>query len=129
MAVPQTISQITDLGIGASGVNILDGLSAATLDEMSVVQVFASRESVDVTLQIVVGDVEVMRLGPCAVDATVGNPPVTPNNLIYQGLGKPTQKIAINGTNVNAAAQELKCIVKIVSVNDAAVMPALIAIG
>ena len=126
MAVPLSIPDITDLEIGASGTDVLQNQAAALLDEPSFIQIFASRESVDVTLQVKVGDVEVVPLGPCALDATVGNAPVVPDDLLYFGMGKKGQRIQILGTNANAAAQELKTITRIVSVSDAMIQPQLL---
>jgi len=126
MAPPQTLSVILDLAIGASNIDLLDGQAQALVDEDSVCSVYASRESVDVTFQIKTGDIEAMPLGPCAVNATVGNSPSTRDNLIWRGTIREGQRLQVRGTNVNAAAQELKIIAQIVPMRVAIAMPIII---
>ncbi len=129
MAVPLTLSIIQDLAIGASNIDLLQNEANALLDEDSVVSVYASRESVDVTMQIKTGDVEVMPLGPTAVNAVVGNSPSTRDDLIWRGSARAGQRVQLRATNVNAAAQELKTITQIVPMRAAIAMPVLIPNG
>lgn len=129
MPIPSVIPFRADLAIGASGVDVLADFAQAQLKEASVVQIFLNRESVDVTAQIKVGDVEVMPLGPSAINATVGDVPLFPDDLMVNTIGKAGDHIQVLGTNVNAAAQEIGVIVKIVALVDAIKMPSLVALG
>lgn len=129
MPIPSVITFRADLAIGASGVDVLQDFAQAQLKEAAVVQIFLNRESVDVQAQVKVGDVEVMPLGPMAINATVGDVPLTPDDLILQTIGNAGDHIQILGTNVNAAAQEIGVIVRIIALVDAMRMPSLVALS
>lgn len=128
MPIPSVITLRLDLAIGASGLDVLTDFAQAKLKEASVVQIFMNRESVDVTAQVKVGDVEVMPQGPSAINATVGDVPLVPDDLIVNTIGNAGDQIQVLGTNVNAAAQEIGLIVKIVALEDALRMPSLVAL-
>lgn len=127
MARPLTISQITDLAIGATSENILNGIADAQLDEDSLVIVYMNRESVDVTAQITVGSVQVMPFGTSAINATAGSSPVVPDNRVCITAGRKGETLAINGANVNAAAQELRATVFIIPLVDIRNYPTILS--
>jgi len=129
MGVPITLSIILDVPIGGSNIDLLADESTALVDEDSVVSVYASRESVDVTFQLKTADVEVMPLGSCGINTVVGNSPSTRDNLVWRGVARKGQRVQIRATNVNAAPQELKTITQIVPMRAAIPMPILIPGG
>jgi len=129
MPIPASLIQVTDLAIGASGVDILALEGSAQLKEDALVLIFANRESVDVTLQLKMGDVEVLPLAGAAVNATLGDIPIIPDDLVLRTLGQTGDRVQVLGTNVNAAAQELRVLVMIIALSDIAEIPALASIG
>jgi len=129
MPIPSAITFRADLAIGASAVDVLADNAQALLKEPAYVMIFLNRESVDVAVQCKIGDVEVVPLGPCPINATIGDTPLFPDDLILPTLGNAGDRVQILGTNVNAAAQELGVIVRIVAIRDALTMPALVQMG
>lgn len=124
---PTTLSIIEDLAIGASGVDILREQADAQVKELSVAVVYMNRESVDVTAQIKAGSDEVMPLGPSAVNATVGDTPLIPDDRAVITFLRPGERLQVLGTNANAAAQELRVVVQIYAFTDVQRVPALLA--
>jgi len=129
MADPYSLPQITDLAIGAAAVDILREQATALMDEDSIVLLFANRESVDVTIQIKSGGFEVYPVGPASINAVLGDMPIIPDDLLYRGVVKKGERIQALGTNVNAAAQELRVLAMIVALSDAAALPQLISVA
>ncbi len=129
MGEPYTLQQTTDLAIAASGIDILREQATALVDEDSVALVFANRESVDVTLQIKSGKIEAMPLAGAAINAVLGDVPIIPDDLMVRTTVKQGERIQVLGTNVNAAPQELRVTVWIVSALDAVAMPQLISLS
>lgn len=126
---PIALGNRYDLAISASGYNVLTGIAKAKLTEPSAITIFLNRESVDVTAQILIGDREVYSLGPASVNATVGDMPIVPDDLIIKTTGFAGEEIQILGTNVNAAAQELGYLVQIAAISDVLTLPALAEFG
>lgn len=125
MGRPISLAIIEDLAIGASGLDILREQADALLQEPSLVVVHENRESVDVTTQIKVGSEEVKPLGPSAINATVGDMPILPDDRTVVTLGNAGERVQILGTNANAAAQEARAVVQIFSIADVSNFPAL----
>lgn len=126
MGRPKTLVIIEDLAIGASGVDILREQADALLDEDSIVAIYENRESVDVTTQAKIGSDEVKPLGPSAVNATVGDVPITPDDRTVFSLGRAGERIQIPATNANAAAQEARATVLIWSYADVLAVPGIL---
>lgn len=122
-----TLNVIEDLAIAASGVDIFRNEDSAQVDEPTLAFIYMNRESVDVTAQVKAGPVEVMAIGPSVVQATVGNPPLVPDNRVVACLLQAGQRLSVNGTNVNAAAQELRAVAFMVPLSDAINLPSLLS--
>lgn len=125
MPIPATIIQITDLVAGISADDILADQAQALLKEPSLVFVLLNREVILVLAQVKIGDVEVLPLSGMAVNATVGDVPIVPDDLVVKSLGMPGDRVQILGTNNDVAARELRATVVIVAVDDVGRMPTL----
>ena len=128
MAFPRTIPVISDLAIGANNTNIVAGIPQRVVDEPSRIDIAATRESADVTFSVQIGDqIAVPNGSPCNINATVGTLPQFDTDGIGSFMADAGQEIAIFGTNVNAAAQELRVQVRITALDDLGLIPGNLA--
>lgn len=125
MARPYTITVINDIGIGSTVQNLVEGRSGRVLDEPSRVRVFATRETVDVTMGMILGREEVLPAGSVtALNATVGTLPSRQDDLITETFGDTGMEIIIQGVNADgAAARELRLLIDVISVDDLMALP------
>jgi len=124
MARPYTITVINDIGIGATVQNLVEGRSGRVLDEPSRVRVYATRESIDVTMGFILGREEVLPAGSVTnISTVIGSLPSRQDDLITETLGDTGNEIIIQGVNVNAAAQELRLLIDVVSIDDLDQLP------
>jgi len=119
MAFPRSIPIVNDLAIGARNTNIMSGVSQRVISEPSRIDIAATRESVDVTFGVNIGDQTAVPNGsPCNIVATVGTLPRFDQDGIGSFLANAGDEISIFGSNVNAAAQELRVQVRITALED-----------
>jgi len=109
----QTITGISDIPATGNVDNVIKDRPGTTLFRRSSVQVFLTREGADVLSSVTVGGSNVMPLGPVNIDTVVGSIPSTQDDLIIEVIAQAGDEIIISGTNANAAAQELRALVKI----------------
>ncbi len=125
MADPYTLGNRLDLAIGAASFNVLNGVQGNKLTEDSLVTAYFNRESVDVTMQFLIGNREAYAQGPAAINATIGDMPIIPDDFIVKTLGKAQDEMFLNGTNVNAAAQEIGFLIQVIALKDLGFVPTL----
>lgn len=120
MADGYTITQIFDLPLSDTEDDIILGKRGTTLKEMSLVEVYANVEDVDVTLGVTVGATDVLQAGSRAtLQATVGVMPSTRDDKVVSSIGKAGEKIIVTGSNADAAAAaELRVIIFVTPIND-----------
>ncbi len=119
MAPPYTITSITDIPATTTNRSVLLGEVGEQLDEPSRVKVYATRESVDVTMGISLGRQIALPVGSATnINAAVGTLPSRQDDLIFEGFGDTGDNITIQGQNVNAAAQELRLLIDVVAIDD-----------
>jgi len=125
MARPYTITVINDIPLGSTIQNLIEGRSGRVLDEASRVRVYATRETVDVTMGFTLGREQVLPAGSVtAINTVAGSLPSRQDDLITETLGAELDEIIIQGVNADgAAARELRLIVDVISVADLAVLP------
>lgn len=124
MARPYTITIVNDIPLASTVQNLVEGRSGRVLDEPSRVRVYATRESVDVTMGFILGREEVLPAGSVTNISTVaGSLPSRQDDLITETLGDVGNEIIIQGVNVNAAAQELRLLIDVISIDDLAQLP------
>lgn len=109
----QTITGITDIAATGEIDNVIKNKPGTTLSRKSAVQIFLTREAVDVLCTVTVGGSIVMAQGPVNINAVVGTIPSTQDDLIIEVIAQKGDEIIIAGTNATAGALELRALVKI----------------
>jgi hypothetical protein len=72
----------------------------------------------------ILGREEVLPAGSVTnISTVIGSLPSRQDDLITETLGDTGNEIIIQGVNVNAAAQELRILVDVISIEDLAVLP------
>lgn len=124
MARPYTITVINDIPATSTVQNLVEGRSGRVLDEPSRIRVYATRESVDVSMGFILGREEVLPAGSVtAISTVIGSLPSRQDDLITETLGDTADEIIIQGVNANVAAQELRLIIDVISIDDLAILP------
>lgn len=123
MGLPVTIPIVNDLAPAAVRTNILAGIPQRVVNAPSVVDVALTREGVDVTYSMEIGgSIAIPGGSPCNIVAAVGTLP----RFDQDGLGRfgadSGDEIAIFGSNVNVAAQELRAQIRITALDDLPIM-------
>ena len=117
MALPYTMSAISDIPANDT-VNLLAGLRGRTLPGPSRVQIFLTREAINVLTNILIGGESVLQGGLAQINATVGTSPIVPDNKMVDSFGFGGQEIILEGQNLTAAALELRALVMITPMDD-----------
>jgi len=121
MAAPYSIPQVTDIPPTTIDQNIILGRPGQTVDEDSQVIIYATRESVDVTMGVTLGQQVLVPVGsPTNINTVAGSLPSVQDDELARGLAAAGNDIIIQGENVNAAAQELRVLVKVTALDDLA---------
>ena len=116
---PVSLPRVVDLAIGAIRTNILEGVPQRVVKAPSRVDVALSREGVDVTYGIEIGGTIAIPDGsPCNIVAAVGSLPRFDQDGVGTFGADAGDEIAIFGSNVNAAAQELRAQIRITALED-----------
>jgi len=120
MAPPYTITSITDIPLDTTNRSVLLGEVGEQLDEASRVVVYATRETVDITMGISLGRQIALPVGSATnLNTVVGSLPSRQDDEIFRGFGDAGDNITIQGQNVDgAAARELRLLVDVVAVED-----------
>lgn len=127
---PQSLTGISDIPLSGAIDNVIANLQGRTLTEPSVILIALNRETVDVTCGVSVGATQVLPAGSAVtVQATVGVMPVLPDDIVITTAGLAGDEIIIAGRNADAAVpRELRTIVKIIPVEDMALLRAVQAV-
>lgn len=125
MAQGYSITGVSDIPANDAVDNVIANKRGRTLQRMSVVDIYLTRESVDVQVSVTIGGTEVFPLGPANIDTVAGSLPSTQDDNVITAIGLPNEEIIIAGTNANAAAQELRALVKVMPVDNSAIVAAL----
>jgi len=120
-----TLTGITDIDAGGEIDNVVKNKPGVKLNQLSLVDIFLTRESVDVLTTVTVGGSIVFPQGPVNVVAAVGTLPSTEDDNIITVIAQPQDEIIIAGTNSNAAPQELRALVKVMPIDDAMLATAI----
>lgn len=123
MPGPLTVTNITDVGIAATA-SLLAGEAGRVLEEPALVKIYANQENANVSYTITIGGRQVASDLPAAIQATIGQMPIVPDNLIVNSLGMGGDEIVIRARNADAAASEARVMVLITPIDDAALIQA-----
>ena len=124
MAGPYTMSVIEDVALNSVS-NILRNQRGRTLQEASQVKIYANREDVDVSFNVLVGAESVLEDGVAAINATAGVGPIIPDDLLINTFGQAGDEIVVRARNVNAAAREARVTIFVTPVDDVALQKAM----
>lgn len=112
----QSITGISDIPATGEIDNVIKNKPGVTLTRRSALQIFLTREGADVLATVTVGGSIVFPQGPVNISTVVGSLPSTQDDLIIEVVAQKGDEIIVAGTNANAAAQELRALVKIMPI-------------
>jgi len=125
MASGYSITGVTPIDATGAIDNVIANKRGRTLKEPSVVDIYLTRESVDVLVAVTVGGTEVLPQGPVNINTVNGSLPSTQDDRVITTVGVANDEIIIQGTNANAAVQELRALVKVMPIDDTSLVAAL----
>jgi len=125
MASGYSITGIAKIDATGAVDNVIANKRGRTLKEMSVVDIYLTREDADVLATVTVGGTDVLSQGPVNLVALNGTLPSTQDDRVVTTIGAPNDEIIIQGTNANAAIKELRALVKVMPIDDTALVAAL----
>lgn len=129
MASPYTISVIADV-LQNSVESILRDQRGATLPEDSMIKGYANRETTEITYNVLIGGEDVVSDGVAAIQPTVGNGPIIPDDLLFNTFGRAGQEILIRARNsAAAAAREARVTIFVIPIDDFALQRAMDALA
>lgn len=120
MALPYTITVINDIPQASTVQNLVEGRSGRVLDEPSRVTVWATRETVDITMGFIFGRQEILPAGSVVnISTVIGSLPSRQDDEITRTFGDTGFEIIIQGVNADAAAaRELRLLIDVIAVDD-----------
>lgn len=120
-----SIAQVFKVPIGGSENNIIANKPGVKLPSTSVVDIYLTRESVDVVFNVTVGGTNVYpQPGPANINTVNGSLPSTQDDMIISIVAARGDEIIISASNSNAAEQEARALVKVMPVDDAMLVSA-----
>lgn len=124
MSSPQTITNITNVGIGATA-SLLAAEAGRTLTEPSRVRIYANQKNINVTFTITIGAQQVASAAVSAIQAAAGVMPIVPDNLLVESFGDVGDEIVVRAQNTDAAPSEARVMVQITAIDDLALLRAM----
>jgi len=120
MANPYSITVIGVIPIGGTIQNLVEGRSGRVFDEPSRMRVYATRETIAVTIGIDLGRETVIPAGSVTnINATNGTLPSRQDDLLVETVGNALSEILIQGVSSDGAAtRELRLLIDVVSLDD-----------
>jgi len=120
MAAPYTIIPVVDVPLTTTQ-NIMEGETGRVLENPSQIKIALNRETVAIFYDIFVGAKRVLVNGSAAVNATGGDIPILPDDIVVNTFGDAQDEIVINARNTDgAAAREARAVVQVTEVDDVA---------
>lgn len=119
MAGPYSMAVVEDVALNSVS-NILRDQRGRTLMEASRIKIYANREDVDITYNILVGPDSVLEDGISAINANPGVAPIIPDDLLIDTFGQAGDELVIRARNINAAAREARVVIFITPIDDVA---------
>ncbi len=109
MSVPVALTEVNDIPLSSTVVDVIANIPGSALAEKSLVQIAINGETVDIRAQVSVGGQQVLPESRVTVQATVGVLPVTPDDIVLTTFGEANNQITVKGTNLDgAAAREIR---------------------
>lgn len=120
MARPYTITVINDIPLASTVQNLVEGRSGRVLDEPSRVRIWATRETVDVTMGFILGREEVLPAGSVTnISTVIGSLPSRQDDLITETFGDTGNEIIVQGVNADGAnPRELRLLIDVIAIGD-----------
>jgi len=125
MASGYSITGVSPIDATGAIDNVIANKRGRTLKEMSVVDIYLTREDADVLVAVTIGGTEVLPQGPVNIETVNGSLPSTQDDRVITSIGAANDEIIIQGTNANAAIKELRALVKVMPIDDTALVAAL----
>ena len=125
MAGPYTISVIEDVPSNSVS-SILRDQRGRTLPEPSRIVGYANRETIAISLNVLVGADDVVQDGTPRVQASLGNGPIIPDDRLFDTFGNAGDEIIVRARNTDGAdAREARVTIFITPVDDDALQRAM----
>lgn len=114
-----SIAQVFAVPIGGSENNIIANKPGVKLPATSLVDIYLTRESVDVVFNVTIGGTNVYpQPGPANISTVAGSLPSTQDDKIISVVAAKGDEIIISASNQNAALQEARALVKVMPIDD-----------
>jgi len=119
-----SIAQVFDVPATDTENNIIANKPGVKLPggplQLSVVDIFLTRESVDVQFNVTIGGTNVYpQPGPANINTVAGTLPSTQDDKVITVVAQGGDEIVIAASNANAADQQARALVKVMPVDDA----------
>jgi len=125
VAFGKTIAAIVKVPVGGSIDNVLADKPGITLSEAARIQIFMSRETVNLQVSITIGGANVYPQGPTALEAVVGTLPSTQDDMLVDVMAQKSDTIIISAVSTDAAIREIRALVFLQPVSDAVLSSAM----
>lgn len=120
-----SITAVEDVPAGGVVDNLIKDRPGVKLRETSKVDIYLTREGVDVLITVVVGGSQVFPQGPSNISTVIGSIPSTQDDKLITVFGQAGDEMLISATNANAAAQEARVLVKVMPIDDVMLQSAI----
>lgn len=117
-ATGYSLAKVESVPAGGVVNNIVKDLPGVKLAAASKVEIFLTREDVDVTIQVTVGGTNVYPQGPANINTVAGTLPSTQDDRLITVFARASDEILIAAFNANAAPKEARALVKVLPIDD-----------
>jgi len=124
MARPKTLTQVSTVPAGEF-VSLLEGIQGRFIVGPALVLIALNREAVGLNVEVTIGSEQVMPSGPTNVNATADELPSIRDDTIITSAGGVGEEIIIRAQNTTAGALQARAVVRIIEVDDLAIMQAM----
>lgn len=120
-----SIAQVFSVPAGGAENNIIADKPGVKLPQTSTVDIYLTREDVDILFNVTIGGTNVYpQPGPANISTVLGSLPSTHDDKIISVVAAAGDEIIISASNANAAAKEARALVKVMPVDDAMLVSA-----
>lgn len=115
-ALGYSFSGVVDVPANSSDDNIVENKPGVILPQGSRIDVFLTREAVDVLLTVTIGGKVVFPAGPVNINTVAGSLPSTHDDKVVSVIAAKGDDILIAAQNLTAGALEARALVKVAPV-------------
>jgi len=121
-----SIAEVNSVPAGGATNNIIANKPGVKLNEISLVEIYLTREAVGVEFNVTVGGTNVYpQPGPANINTIAGSLPSTQDDKVITTLAQAGDEIVIAASNGSAGALEARALVKVMPIGDAMLATAI----